>query len=44
MSAGFVTFGCASNGLVLNNYAVADRLALTARLGIGLSTILEPYP
>ena len=43
MSAGFVTFGCVSNGLVLNNYAVADRLALTARLGIGLSIIFS-YP
>lgn len=43
MSAGFVTFGCASNGLVLNNYAVADRFALTARLGIGLSIIFS-YP
>ena len=43
MAGGYLTFGAASQGLILNNYATADPLALVARLGIGLSIIFS-YP
>jgi len=43
MAAGFLTFGGASQGLILNNYATADGLAFVARIGIGLSIIFS-YP
>eukprot|EP00316_Scyphosphaera_apsteinii_P004353 CAMPEP_0119303256 /NCGR_PEP_ID=MMETSP1333-20130426/4709_1 /TAXON_ID=418940 /ORGANISM="Scyphosphaera apsteinii, Strain RCC1455" /LENGTH=487 /DNA_ID=CAMNT_0007305873 /DNA_START=44 /DNA_END=1507 /DNA_ORIENTATION=+ len=43
MSAGYLTFGAASQGLILNNYATSDSLAFLARLGIGLSIIFS-YP
>ena len=43
MAGGFLTFGGASNGLILNSYATADPLAFIARLGIGLSIIFS-YP
>jgi len=43
MTAGFATFGAASSGLILNNYAVGDSLATLARLGVGLSIIFS-YP
>ena len=41
MSAGFFTFGAASQGYILNNYATADGLALLARLGISASIIFS---
>jgi sodium-coupled neutral amino acid transporter 11 len=41
MSAGFSTFGAASQGFILNNYATADSLALMARLGISASIIFS---
>jgi len=43
MSAGFLTFGGASDGLILNSYAASDKLAVFGRLGIGCS-ILFGYP
>jgi len=43
MAAGFMTFGKASQGLILNSYATSDPLASLARLGIGLSIIFS-YP
>jgi len=43
MSAGYLTFGGASQGLILNNYATADSLAFVARIGIALSIIFS-YP
>eukprot|EP00316_Scyphosphaera_apsteinii_P008303 CAMPEP_0119346798 /NCGR_PEP_ID=MMETSP1333-20130426/108191_1 /TAXON_ID=418940 /ORGANISM="Scyphosphaera apsteinii, Strain RCC1455" /LENGTH=452 /DNA_ID=CAMNT_0007359317 /DNA_START=187 /DNA_END=1545 /DNA_ORIENTATION=- len=43
MAGGFLTFGAASQGLILNNYATSDKLAFLARLGIGLSIIFS-YP
>jgi len=43
MSAGFLTFGAASQCLILNNYATADPLAFIARLGITTS-VLFSYP
>jgi sodium-coupled neutral amino acid transporter 11 len=43
MAFGFLTFGGASQGLILNNYATADPLAGLARLGIALSIIFS-YP
>ncbi|KAL1520244.1 hypothetical protein AB1Y20_023714 [Prymnesium parvum] len=43
MTAGYLTFGRASQGLILNNYATADGLAFIARIGIGLSIIFS-YP
>ena len=39
MAAGFATFGAASQGLVLNNYATSDALAGVARLLFGVSTV-----
>merc|ERR1712093_226131 len=35
MSSGFLTFGQAAKGLILNNYAMSDTGALLARLGLG---------
>jgi len=43
MAGGFLTFGAASQGLILNSYATADPLAFLARLGIGMSIIFS-YP
>jgi sodium-coupled neutral amino acid transporter 11 len=43
MSGGFFTFGSAAKGLILNNYATADPLALLARVGIGVSMVFS-YP
>ena len=43
MAGGFLTFGSAANGLILNNYATSDALAFLARLGIGMSIIFS-YP
>ena len=43
MAGGFLTFGSASQGLILNNYATADPLAFLARLGICASIIFS-YP
>lgn len=43
MSVGFLTFGGASAGLVLNNYSKYDILAKFARLAVGLS-ILTGFP
>ena len=41
MAAGFTTFGAASQGFILNNYATADSLALLARIGISASIIFS---
>lgn len=41
MTAGFWTFGAASQGFILNNYATADGLAFLARLGISASIIFS---
>mmetsp|Transcript_47544 Transcript_47544/g.153656 ORF Transcript_47544/g.153656 Transcript_47544/m.153656 type:complete len:477 (-) Transcript_47544:425-1855(-) len=43
MSAGFLTFGSASSGFILNNYATADALAVVARVGI-FSSVTFSYP
>ena len=43
MSMGFLTFGGASSGFVLNNYASTDSLASVARLAIGMALITS-YP
>lgn len=43
MSGGFLTFGGAAKGLILNSYATADPLAFLARLGICASIIFS-YP
>ena len=43
MAGGYLTFGSASQGLILNNYATSDPLAFIARLGIGCSIIFS-YP
>jgi len=43
MVGGYLTFGGASQGLILNNYATSDPLAFLARVGIGLSIIFS-YP
>lgn len=43
MSLGFLTFGGATSGFVLNNYAKTDVLASFARLAIGLA-LLTGYP
>lgn len=42
-SAGFLTFGGATTGFVLNNYAGTDKLATLARLAIGIA-LLTGYP
>jgi len=43
MAGGFLTFGGASQGLILNSYATADPLAFLARVGICASIIFS-YP
>ncbi|EOD34244.1 hypothetical protein EMIHUDRAFT_98651 [Emiliania huxleyi CCMP1516] len=43
MAAGFLTFGGACDGFILNNYAPTDRLAQLARVAIG-SQIVFTYP
>ena len=43
MAAGFLTFGGASDGYILNNYAASDRGAQLARLAIG-GSIVATYP
>lgn len=43
MAGGYLTFGGASQGLILNSYATTDPLALLARLGICASIIFS-YP
>ena len=43
MVGGFWTFGSAAQGLILNNYATGDPLALLARVGIGVSMVFS-YP
>lgn len=43
MGAGYLTFGSAAQGLILNNYATSDVLALIARAGIAAS-VLFSYP
>jgi sodium-coupled neutral amino acid transporter 11 len=43
MVSGFLTFGGAADGYILNNYATADRLAQLARLAIG-GSIVTTYP
>ena len=43
MVAGFLTFGEASDGYILNNYATTDALAQAARLAIG-GSIVCTYP
>eukprot|EP00429_Kryptoperidinium_foliaceum_P127033 CAMPEP_0176332592 /NCGR_PEP_ID=MMETSP0121_2-20121125/77149_1 /TAXON_ID=160619 /ORGANISM="Kryptoperidinium foliaceum, Strain CCMP 1326" /LENGTH=243 /DNA_ID=CAMNT_0017675481 /DNA_START=243 /DNA_END=974 /DNA_ORIENTATION=+ len=43
MAGGFLTFGSASAGLILNNYAATDSLATLARLAILLS-LITGYP
>ena len=43
MTAGFLTFGGASDGYILNNYAPTDRLAQLARVAVG-SQIVFTYP
>lgn len=37
MAVGYLTFGTASQGLILNNYSEKDSLATTARLAIGFA-------
>jgi len=43
MALGYLTFGTASQGLILNNYATRDPLATVARVAIG-SSIVFTYP
>ena len=43
MVAGFLTFGGNANGLILNSYAAADKLAVFGRAGIGCSIVFG-YP
>lgn len=43
MSTGFLTFGGATQGFVLNNYASSDPLAALARLAIGIA-LVTGYP
>ena len=43
MAVGFATFGGASSGLILNNYANSDLFASLARLAIGVA-IVTGYP
>ena len=44
MAGGFLTFGSASQGLILNSYATSDPLAFLARLGIGMRTAVAHLP
>lgn len=43
LAGGFMTFGTNSMGLILNNYAATDILAVLARVAIGIS-LLTAYP
>lgn len=43
LCVGFLTFGGATDGFVLNNYASSDNLAKLARLAIGMA-LLTGYP
>ena len=43
MIAGYLTFGAASDGYILNNYAQEDRLAQVARIAVGMSIVCT-YP
>jgi amino acid permease len=43
MCTGFLTFGGATQGFVLNNYSSTDALAVLARLAIGIA-LLTGYP
>ena len=43
MGAGYLTFGGAADGYILNNYASTDRLAQLARMAIG-GSIVTTYP
>lgn len=43
MMGGFLTFGSSSMGLILNNYAATDKLALVARAAIAMS-LITGYP
>ena len=43
MISGFLTFGGAADGYILNNYATTDKLAQLARLAIG-GSIVTTYP
>lgn len=43
LAGGFLTFGSNCSGLILNNYAAGDRLAILARGAIGLS-LVTAYP
>uniref|UniRef100_A0A7S0WI84 Amino acid transporter transmembrane domain-containing protein n=1 Tax=Hemiselmis tepida TaxID=464990 RepID=A0A7S0WI84_9CRYP len=43
MASGFLTFGGSSMGLILNNYAAGDTLALLARVGM-LASIVFGFP
>lgn len=43
LAFGYLTFGGASQGLILNNYATADPLAILARIGVAFSVIFS-YP
>jgi len=43
MACGYLTFGGASQGLILNSYAISDPLAFVARLGI-IASVLFSYP
>merc|ERR1712242_20003 len=43
MVFGFLTFGNACEGLILNNYAVTDNLAIASRVGV-LASIVCSYP
>lgn len=43
MCGGFLTFGKASLGLILNNYAATDGLAILARVAIAVS-LITAYP
>lgn len=43
MVCGYSTFGAASQGLILNNYATSDGLATLARAATGVS-IMASYP
>jgi len=43
MAFGFLTFGGSCKGLILNNYAVTDNLAIVSRVGV-LASIICSFP
>jgi len=43
MTFGFLTFGGSCEGLILNNYAVTDNLAIASRVGV-LASIICSFP